>query len=194
MLVLVQLPSEPSRHRVAVWRELRKAGAVPVSPGTWTLPAGPAFQPGLDRAAELCHNGGGNFAVIDASPRDEAATRMMRDAYAAARVDEWAEFTADCGKFEAEIAREIAKAKFTFGELEEEEQSLDRLRRWYRDLKKRDVLALPEGPAAEDRLRTCEQVLDGYAEQVYQVMRGNSPAIDSPPKPHETETTSRAHP
>jgi hypothetical protein len=163
---------------VAVWRELRKAGAVPVSPGTWALPAGPAFQPALDRASELCGNGNGTFAVIDASPRDEASSKLIRDAYAAARLDEWTEFMADCGKFEAEIAREIAKAKFTFGELEEEEQSLDRLRRWYRDLKKRDVLALPEARSAEDRLRTCENVLEGYAEQVYQVMRGGAPAID----------------
>jgi hypothetical protein len=174
-----------------VWRELRKAGAVPVSPGTWALPAGPAFQPALDRAAELTRKGAGTFAVIDASPRDEASARLIRDTFAAARVDEWAEFVADCGKFEAEIDREIAKAKFTFGELEEEEQSLDRLRRWFRDLKKRDILALPEARDAEERLRTCEAVLDGYAEQVYQVMRASTPAIDTPPGPTGTGPTGR---
>lgn len=179
VLVLIQLPSEPSRHRVAVWRELRKAGAVPVSPGTWALPAGPTFQPALDRAGELTRNGAGTFAVIDASPRDDASTNLIRDAFAAARLDEWTEFVADCGKFEAEIAHEIAKAKFTFGELEEEEQSLDRLRRWFRDLKKRDVLALPEATAAEEHLRTCESVLDAYAEQVYHVMRASIPAPDA---------------
>lgn len=162
---------------------------MPVSPGTWALPSGPAFQPGLDRAAELCGKGGGTFAVIDASPRDEASTALIRDAFVAARVDEWAEFEADCGKFEAEIAREIAKAKFTFGELEEEEQSLDRLRRWFRDLKKRDVLALPEAVAAEEHLRTCESVLEGYAEQVYQVMRASTPAIDTPPESTGTDAT-----
>jgi len=186
--VLIQLPSEPSRHRVAVWRELRKVGAVPVSPGTWALPAGATFQSALDRAGELTRNGGGVFAVIDASPRDEASTNLIRDAFAAARVDEWTEFIADCGKFDAEIAREIAEAKFTFGELEEEEQSLDRLRRWFRDLKKRDVLVLPEADAAEDRLRECESLLDGYAERVYQVMHGSTPAIDTPPEPHESQS------
>lgn len=187
VLVLVHLPAEPSRHRVAVWRELRKAGAVPVSAGVWALPSAPAFQAGLERAGELCRKGGGTFAVIDASPRDEASTAMIRDAFTAARIDEWAEFDADCGKFEAEIAREIAKEKFTFGELEEEEQSLDRLRRWYRDLKKRDVLELPEATMAEKRLRGCVEILDGYAEQVYQVMRTTTSAIDTPPV--DTERT-----
>lgn len=191
--MLIQLPSEPSRHRVAVWRELHKAGAVPVSPGTWALPAGPVFQPALDRAGDLTRKGDGIFAVIDASPRDESSTNLIRDAFAAARVDEWTEFMADCRKFDAEIAREIAKAKFTFGELEEEEQSLDRLRRWFRDLKKRDVLALPEAHAAEERLRECESLLDGYAERVYQVVHGNAPAIDTPSEPNRTDTAPQSH-
>ncbi len=178
VLVLVQVPKEPTKHRVAVWRELRKGGAVPVSPGTWALPAGPAFEQVLDRAAELAAKGGGTFAVIDASPRDEAAERLIRDAFTAARVDEWAEFQADCGKFEDEIAREIAKRKFTFGELEEEEQSLDRLRRWYRELKKRDVLHLPEATAAETRLQECTDRLDDYTEQVYEAMHSAAPAAE----------------
>ncbi len=174
VLIVPQIPSEPSRHRVAVWRQLRKAGAVPVSAGTWALPSGPAFQADLNRAGELCRNGGGTFAVIDASPRDEASAAMIRDAFTTVRVDEWAEFVADCGKFEAEIAKEILKRKFTFAELEEEEQGLDRLRRWYRDLKKRDVLELPEAKAAHERLCACVVVLDGYAEQVYQSVHGIS--------------------
>lgn len=179
-LILIQLPKEPSKHRVGVWRELRKGGAVPVSPGTWALPAGPTFQPTLDRAAELCRAGGGTFAVIDAAPRDESATRLISDAFTNARVDEWNEFQADCGKFEAEIAREIAKEKFTFGELEEEEQSLTRLKTWFRDLKKRDILELPEAVEAAKRLQNCVDVLADYAERVYGAMHADAPAIDTP--------------
>ncbi|MCY0906396.1 Chromate resistance protein ChrB [Arthrobacter sp. H14-L1] len=175
VLIIVQIPSEPSRHRVAVWRQLRKAGAVPVSSGVWTLPAGPVFRAELDRAGELCRQGGGVFAVMDAAPRDAASMALLRDTFKAARVDEWAEFTADCGKFEDEIAREIAKQKFTFAELEEEEQSMDRLRRWFRDLKKRDVLDLPEARDADRHLRVCGTTLDGYADLVYQAVHGPSP-------------------
>jgi hypothetical protein len=175
-MVLAQVPSQPSRHRVAVWRELRKAGAVPISAGAWGLPDTPAAQPMLDRAAELCERGGGTLAVLGVAPRDEKSEELIRSAYAAARLDEWAEFEADCGKYEAEIAREVAKEKFTFGELEEEEQSLDRLRRWYRDLKRRDVLGLPEATAAERRLHGCEDLLEGYAAQVYDTMRQHAPA------------------
>lgn len=178
-LILPQIPSEPSRHRVAVWRQLRKAGAVPVSSGAWALPAGASFQADLDRAGELCRKGGGTLAIIDAVPRDQASAAMIRDAFTSVRVDEWSEFTADCGKFEAGIAKEIQRRKFTFAELEEKEQSMDRLRRWYRDLKRRDVLELPEAKASDARLHVCVAVLADYAEQVYQAVHGESAAGSS---------------
>lgn len=174
VLLLWQIPTEPSRYRVAVWRQLRRSGAVPLAPGVWVLPAGPAFQPDVDRAAELCRNAGGTFAVIDASPRDEASAAMIGDVFRTVRIDEWAEFVADCGKFEREIAHEIQKQKFTFVELEEEEQSLSRLRRWYRDLKKRDVLELADAKTAEEQLRVCTTALDDYAEQVYSTVQAST--------------------
>lgn len=170
LLVLVQIPAQPSRHRVAVWRELRRAGAVPVSHGTWVLPALPAFESALGRAGELATRGSGTLTVVDAAPRDDAGKALLREAFAAARAEEWAEFIADCGKFEDEIAREIARSKFTFGELEEEEQSLERLRRWYRDLKSRDVLRLAQAATAQEHLTRCTTALEGYAQQVYETV------------------------
>ena len=167
LLVLVQVPAQPSRHRVAVWRELRRSGAVPVSPGTWVIPALPVFEPALKRAAELTARGEGTFTVVEAVPRDDSGAALFRDAFIAARMDEWSEFTADCGKFEDEIAREIGKEKFTLAELEEEEQSLERLRRWYRDLKSRDVFHLPDADTAAGRLARCTETLNDYADRVY---------------------------
>ena len=39
ILLTYRLPSEPCRYRVAVWREQRKVGAVPLQQATWALPA-----------------------------------------------------------------------------------------------------------------------------------------------------------
>ncbi|MDQ1512765.1 MAG: hypothetical protein QOC59_607 [Microbacteriaceae bacterium] len=178
VLVLVQLPSEPSRHRVAVWRELRKGGAVPVGAGTWAMPSSPVFQPALDRASTLCRRGGGTLAVLDTEPRDAASEGVLRDAFTAARLDEWAEFTSECGKFDAELKDEAGKVRFTLGALEDQEQSLDRLRRWYRDLRKRDVLQLPEAKAAQRRLHDCEALLNDYADRVYESARSSSAWTD----------------
>lgn len=167
LLILVQVPAQPSRHRVAVWRELRRIGAVPLLPGTWVLPAHPAFDEGLGRAEALVARGAGSWTLVDAAPRDEGVD-TFRSAFEAARLEEWKEFSADCTKFELEIAKEISREKFTFAELEEEEQSLERLRRWYRELKSRDVLHLSQATAAATQLAQCADILEGYASLVYE--------------------------
>jgi hypothetical protein len=173
VLLIVRLPGQPSRHRVAVWRELRRVGAVPVAPGVWTFPAAPVFSTVAERAADLARRGGGDVSVLDVIHRGDEDGGMLREVFTQAREQEWAEFVDDCGKFDAEIAKEIDSGKFTLAELEEEEQSLDRLRRWYRDLKGRDVLELPEAVDAERRLKACVEVLDDYADRVYQAVHGH---------------------
>ena len=164
--MLVQVPSEPSRHRVAVWRELRRFGAVPIGQGAWTAPDVPACRDGARKAKELAHAGNGELLLLTTGPADDDAARL-RELFNAARADEWAEFTADCGKFTEEIAKEIAKRKFTLAELEEEEQSLDRLRRWFRAIRTKDVFGSPAAAGGEHALGQCGEALDGFAALVY---------------------------
>lgn len=170
ILVIVRLTGEPSRLRVGVWRELRRVGAVPLAQSVWAMPATSVFLAGLRAAQEVAARGGGDLIGVEVVGRDGRDADALRAAFAAARIDEWAEFTGDCDKFDTEIAKEIRTQKFTLAELEEEEQSLERLRRWYRDLKLRDVLGLPEARDAEQRLKQCAEVFEDYAEHVYQVM------------------------
>ncbi|GAA1990023.1 hypothetical protein GCM10009777_26650 [Microbacterium pumilum] len=167
LLIVPNVPTEPSRHRVAVWRELRRAGAVPVSSGTWTLPDLPGFTAGLLAAKDAAERGGGSVSVFTAVPKDDTDMAALVDAFVAARRDEWRELIADTAKFTAEVEREIAKEKFTFGELEEEEQSLDRLRRWQRDLLKRNAVPLPEVDDADTAIESATVALDRFAQLVY---------------------------
>ena len=171
------MAGEPSRHRVAVWRELRRAGAVPVAQAVWVVPSTPAFLAAVDRATELARRGEGDVLVLEVASRDAGGESVLRDLFATVRLQEWIEFVDDCAKFEVEIAKEIRIEKFTLAELEEEEQSLDRLRHWYRDLKARDVLDLPAAVDAEARLKDCVLVLEGYADRVFQTLHGNQVGV-----------------
>jgi len=136
VVLTYRLPAEPTRHRVAVWRELRRVGALGLQQATWAVPARDNFLAAVDRAVEL-----------------EA---------------EWAEFLSECTKFDDEIDKEIAIEKFTVAELDEEEQNLDRLRRWHRDLRGRDVFIAPSHEQADRRLKECGERLEEFAERVYQ--------------------------
>jgi flagellar biosynthesis regulator FlaF len=173
IVLAVRLPAEPSRHRVAVWRELRRVGALSLGQGVWALPATPAFEQGLERAVALIERGDGDALLLEARGRDPAQARRLEALFTASREEEWVEFIGECGKYEAELERELAQEKFTLAELDEEEQSLERLRRWYRDLKLRDLFGASSAEAAERRLKQCQTRLEDFADRVYAAAHGH---------------------
>ncbi len=166
-VITYRLPPEPSRHRVAVWRELRRLGAVSLQQGTWAVPEGQPFEAGLSQVVEEINAAGGQPVVL-AVADEEASAAQLEALFTAQREAEWGEFLSDCGKYETELAGEIAKGKLTLAELDEEEQSLDRLRRWYRTIRARDLFGAPSAPVAERRLKDCAEALEDFAERVYQ--------------------------
>ncbi|MBV1855152.1 chromate resistance protein ChrB [Catellatospora sp. NEAU-YM18] len=168
--MVVRVPANPSRHRVAVWRELRRVGAVPLGGGTWAAPAAPVFADGLAKVADMVRRADGHVLTLDARPHSAADAQILMAEFNAARAAEWTEFVSECDKFDIEIAKERRIGKLTVAELDEEEHSLDRLRRWWRDLKARDIFAVTEGVDAEERLKRCIDTLDAYADEVYRAV------------------------
>jgi hypothetical protein len=131
------------------------------------VPDAPVFADGIARTVELAERGDGEVTVLTAVGRAEADVARLEALFTAERAEEWAEFVAECAKFDREIDKEIRIKKFTAAELDEEEQNLERLRRWHRDLRRRDVFVAPSQEEADWRLKECEQRLEGFAEQVF---------------------------
>src|SRR6478735_3616924 len=167
LVLLARMPTEPARHRMGVWRELRRSGAVALGQATWAVPDLPAVEPLLTRLAALVDAASGSLLVLAARGYGQADADRLTQLYVDARESEWAEFHADCGKYLDELDKEERIGKYTLAELEEEEQSLDRLRRWYRELRSRDLLAIPASIDSATDLKTCEERFAVYADHVY---------------------------
>ena len=162
-----RLSGDQSRHRVAVWRELRRVGAVALQSATWAVPAGDRFDEGLERATALVARSGGQALCFEVSASDETLATLQA-LYTAEREAEWTELCSECVKAEAELRREIETEKFTLAELDEEEQNVDRLRRWYRELRAKDLFGAPSAAEGERRLQGCVDLLEDFAERVYE--------------------------
>jgi hypothetical protein len=163
-----RMPAEPSRHRVAVWRELRRAGAVSLQQATWALPHRPDFAEVLTKVVGLVEAADGDALVFDSAPKDDRTAARVEEIFTGRREEEWGEFLSECAKFDAEIAKEIRIRKFTAAELDEEEQNLERLRRWHAELRARDVLGAASASEAELRLKTSTERLEAFAQQVFE--------------------------
>jgi hypothetical protein len=180
LLLLAQLPSSPSSARVALWRRLRAIGAAGVLNGAWVLPHTEAHAEFFERLRETVHGQGGTafmFTVSAASPDvDETIIRRFR----ADRSREYDEFAERCAAFLDEIAKETRAGKFTFAELEEGEQDLEKLARWLPKIQARDFFPDGRWPQSTEMLERCRMVLEGFASAVYAAEGVEAPAGDAP--------------
>lgn len=176
VVLVVRMPSEPARHRIGLWRELRRIGAIPLGQGTWALPALPVIEATLTKVRQHANAAAGSLLVLHAEGADTENTARLEELYRAARQQDWAEFRADCDKYLAELDHEEDIDKYTLAELDEEEHSLDRLRRWFRDLRARDLLGSPAASDAAQHLKRCVERFDMYAEGVYRRLNSTMPS------------------
>jgi hypothetical protein len=89
-VVTYRLGRQQSRHRVGVWRELRRVGAVALQSATWAIPVGDHFDEGLAKAVSLVERGNGQILVFDVAPSGPSDV-ALEQLYTAEREAEWAE-------------------------------------------------------------------------------------------------------
>jgi len=138
---------------------------------TWAVPAQTDFIAAVSKAVTLIERADGEAMIFDAAPRGDAMAAQVEARFTADREEEWLEFLAECDKYNDEIDKEIRIEKFTRAELDEEEQSLERLQRWARELRARDLFGAPSRDEAERRLKECTERLEDFAERVYEHAR-----------------------
>lgn len=167
LLLLAQLPAEPSSARVALWRRLRGAGAVSVINGVWALPLTHAHvELFTSAAAKVCEQGGRAVTFSGEALSDGDAASLVAQ-FRADRGREYEEFAERADTMLAEIEKETRKCKFTFAELEEIEQDFDKLTNWLAKIVERDFFPETRKAEAEAHLKRCDSGLRLFAERVF---------------------------
>lgn len=167
LLFLPQLPASPSSLRVLVWRRLRAAGALGLQHGVWVLPQAARHEQFFaELLAEVRSHGGGG-TVFAAQPLDPALPAAIVARFQTERAQDYAEFQGRCRDFLAEIARETDARNFTFAELEENEQDVQKLLGWLARIAARDFFGGEQAEQARQALATCQRVFEAFARAVY---------------------------
>lgn len=167
LILVYRIPSEPSRHRAAVWRRLRGAGAIYLQNSVAALPASPGAERLLRGLRnEIVEEMAGSAQLLSAGAI--VGEPDIVAAFNAARDDEYEEIVDRCQGFLAEIEQETAAEHFTYGELEENDEDLAKLRRWFDKVRARDSLGASGRRQASECLDACATALHGFAHRVYQ--------------------------
>lgn len=168
LVINYNLPTEPSRHRVAVWRGLKKMGAVNIQQSMWILPSTQENYAALNKLSQDIELNNGESLLMESVLFNEKHQERVIKLFNNMRDEEYQEFITECENYLKEIDKEIAREKFTFSELEEEEAEFEKLSEWYRKIKVRDIFGSFLGGEAGRILTQIKEAYESYSEMVYE--------------------------
>lgn len=171
LLLIYQLPKGSSSARTAIWREVRRLGALSLQHAVCLLPLSDENQVAYERIARRIEEYGGEASILQTvSPSEEWHQRTVA-LFNAARDEEYEEVVDETERFREEIEREKRKGKFTFAELEDEESNLERLRRYLAQVEARDAFRAEGRRKAAEEVERCAEVLEAFAQEIYERQR-----------------------
>ena len=165
LVLIYRVPPEPTRLRSTVWRRIKSLGAIYLQNSVAALPASPAAERSLRKLRREILDMSGTAVLLSATVL--AGEAEVRNAFQAARNDEYEEIVDKCEDFLGQVQKEYDENHFTYAELEENEVDLLKLRNWFAKVVERDAFGADGRAATERALEACEQVLEAYAARVY---------------------------
>ena len=186
LLLVYRVPSEPSSTRVAIWRDLKRAGAHYLQQCVCVLPHQVQTRAAIDAVRDKIGRLGGSsnlFEVPTLAPaEEEALIQGFRDLVA----KQYAEIVEECEtKFVKEIEFETFRENYTFAEAEEIEQDLEKIRRWHARVRSRDWFDAPGRAAVDDWIARCAELLEGFYVEVHTRTSGPGQSPDDHEVNHE---------
>lgn len=188
LLLIYHVPSEPSRVRVGVWRELKRLGGLYLQSACCILPNRPGFPDALAAVRARVTADGGTSTLLRLPAQPDGVDAELVAAFRDLASKEYAEIIEECDtKFVREIEFERFRGNYTFEEAEEIRADLDKIRRWLDRVITRDFFTAPGRAEAEAWVAHCAQLLETFEADVYERTAGgrddHSPPAPMPIKP-----------
>src|SRR5215208_5803933 len=148
-LVLVyRMPTKPTAGRVAVWRLLKKAGAVYLQDSVCVFPDLTRVRRELEPVLERIDEKRGSYHLLPLRKLDEEEAEKIIALFRDQASKHYLEIVEDC---EVNFVKEIEK-----------------LGTWFDRVQDRDWFDAPHRTEARDWLKRCERMLEGFEAKVFE--------------------------
>ena len=147
LLLLVRLPATHKAERVAIWRKLKKSGAIQIQTSTYILPDEPARYESFQWLTQEIRAAGGDATLVRAREIEGLPNEKLIELFNTARAKEYATLR--------ELLRALShhrktRSSPTFGD------KLDRVRKQFREIRQTDFFNCPRAQDVEMLLRKMD--------------------------------------
>jgi hypothetical protein len=173
LLLIYRMPASPTAGRVAVWRNLKKMGAVYLQDSACVIPDTAPLRRELAPVLERIDAAGGRYHLLPVRSLPAAEEEKLVDLFVAQTADHYREIIENCEvNFVKEIEFEHFRSNFTYEEAEEIRMDFEKICTWFARVEERDWFGAPNREEARAWLRRCEELLEGFEQKVFEVGGG----------------------
>jgi hypothetical protein len=147
LLLLLRLPATHKAERVAIWRKLKKSGAIQIQTSTYVLPDQPARYESLQWLTQEIRSVGGDATLVRAREIEGLPNEKLIELFNAARAKEYAslrELLRPSNRGRKNPAKKLRVA------------TLDRVRKQFREIRQTDFFNSPRAQDLEVLLHKME--------------------------------------
>lgn len=164
LVILYEVPSEPSKLKVRVWREFKRMGALYPQTSLCVIPDNTENRKRLQKIDSVIDKNGKIVRIRGKAFSEDDQTKILQ-MVRSERDKQYEEILEECQEFIEDIHQNIDKKKTTQEEVEEMEEVLDGLRRWLARVREIDWV---DKPVAANRvlklLENCQDLMDKFTE------------------------------
>jgi hypothetical protein len=155
LLLLLRLPATHKAERVAIWRKLKKSGAIQIQTSTYVLPDEPARYELFQWLTQEIRSAGGDATLVRAREIEGLPNEKLIELFNTARAKEYATLREALRR--ALSHRRKTRSSPAVGD------NLDRVRKQFREIRQTDFFNCPRAQDVEMLLRKMEGTQLGEA-------------------------------
>lgn len=166
LIVAYDVPNEPSKFRVKVWRDLKSQGGLYPQMSFCILPYS---QDMLTKLEEIKSEVGsvGKMLVLRTNAPAPGDNKFLQSLMNEQTERQYLEILEECQEFLQEIKSNIAQKVFKDEEIQELDESLDGLNRWFAKIQSIDrQKSSKEKLRVKQLMERCQKELDKYAARI----------------------------
>ena len=159
ILLIHQLPPQPTNLRVRIWRKLQKLGAIAIKNSVYVLPATEKAHEDFQWLKQEIESAGGEASVFKAASVEGATDQDLVDAFRKARDDEFAAVAAEFDGLTGAIREQSRGKHLSAGRLAVHESEIDRLHGELERIAGNDFFVATGRVAAFNAFERCQKQL-----------------------------------
>ena len=170
LVLAYRMPAKPTAGRVAVWRNLKKVGAVYLQDSVCVIPDTAPLRRELAPVLERIDAAGGRYHLLPLRKPPPEEEQKLVSLFVEQAAQHYQEIVENCEvDFVKEIEFERFRENFTYEEAEEIRMEFEKICSWFERVQERDFFGAPNRAEAKSWIDRCEKLLEEFEATVFEV-------------------------